>query len=241
LACGTNSCGRTVYCLPTDNSIAVEALSPSLSDTPPQAALTASGYDGVVDMAGNALDGNGDGVAQGSASDAVTGDDRYGWTFGTTGAPNLAPPTIRSTDPAAGDLAASSNLAVDRKTSATFDSVLQSSTVNTQNVIMTSNESPAAADTFWWSVTQDSLNSSGAIAAIGDDPVSGRVNIGHRIFLPATTSTTPVYQQSFKSGLQNVYQNCFNPAGSDACHADASNPNCCNGRVQAGGCTAPHP
>jgi len=240
LACGTNSCGRTVYCLPTDNSIAVEVLSPSLSDTPPQAALTASGYDGVVDMAGNALDGNGDGTAQGSASDAVTGDDRYGWTFGTAGAPNLTPPNIKSTSPIAGNLTDASNLAVDRKPTATFDSILQSSTVNTQNIIMRSNESAAMADTFWWSVSQESLNASGAPAEIGDDPVSGRVTVGHRIFLPATsTAAVPVYQTSYKSGLQNVYQNCFNPAASDACHADASNPNCCDGRVQAGGCAAP--
>jgi hypothetical protein len=241
LACGTNSCGRTVYCLPTDNSVAVEVLSPSLSDTPPQAALTASGYDGVVDMAGNALDGNGDGIAQGSAADAVAGDDRYGWTFGTAGAPNLTPPNIKTTSPTAGDLTDSSNLAVDRKPTATFDSMLQSSTVNTDNVLMTSNESAAMADTFWWSTSQEALNASGAPAAIGDAAVSGRVSVNHRIFLPATsTAAVPVYQTSFKSGLQNVYQNCYNPASSDACHASAANPNCCNGRTQAGGCTAPH-
>jgi hypothetical protein len=234
LACGTNSCGRTVYCLPNNSSIAVNVLSPTVSDTPPQAALTASGYDGIVDMAGNALDTNNDGVINSS-------DNRYGWTFGTTGAPNLTPPTIRSTSPVAGDLSDSSNLAVDRKPSATFDSILQSSTVNTDNVLMSTNENPALTDTFWWSVSQDSLNSSGAIAAIGDVPVSGRVNVDHRIFLPATsTSAVPVYQTSFKSGLQNVYQNCYNPSGSVDCHADATNPNCCNGRVQAGGCAAPH-
>jgi hypothetical protein len=211
-----------------------------LSDTPPQAALTASGYDGITDMAGNALDGNGDGIAQGSNSDAVAGDDRYGWTFGTTGAPNLTPPNIKTTSPTAGDLADSSNLALDRQPQATFDSVMQSSTVNSDNVIMRSNESAALADTFWWTLSQEALNSSGAPAAIGDVPVSGRISVNHRIFLPATsTSAVPVYQTSFKSGLQNVYQNCYNPASSDACRADASNPNCCDGRVQAGGCPAP--
>ncbi|HVM90571.1 MAG TPA: hypothetical protein VMU11_01595, partial [Verrucomicrobiae bacterium] len=234
LACGTNSCGRTVYCLPTDNSVAVEVLSPTLSDTPPQAALTASGYDGVVDMAGNALDTNNDGTVNAS-------DNRYGWTFGTTGAPNLTPPTIKSTSPSAGNLSESSNLAVDRKPTATFDSLLQSSTVNTDNVQMSTNESASMADTFWWSVSQDPLNASGALADIGDDVVAGRIDVDHRIFLPASsTGAVPVYQTSFKSGLQNVYQNCFNPAGSDACRADASNPNCCDGRVQPGGCAAPH-
>ncbi len=242
LACGTNSCGRTVYCLPTDSSIAVEAFSPSLSDTPPQAALTAFGYDGVVDMAGNALDGNGDGDAQGSVSDAVPGDDRYGWTFGTSDSPNLAAPLIRSTNPAAGDLSASSNLPLDFQPEATFDTLLQSSTVNSDSVILRTNEPAEFADTFWWTVFQEFLTAGGVPADVGDEPVNGRVTINHRLYLPATsTSATPIYQPLFRSDVQNVYQNCFNPAGSETCRADGSNPNCCDGTSQSGACAAPRP
>ncbi len=240
LACGTNSCGRTVYCLPTDSSVAVEIFSPSLSDTPPMAALTASGYDGVTDMAGNALDGNGDGTAQGSLSDAVTGDDRYGWTFGTGAAPNLAAPSIRSTVPAAGDLSSSSNVPLDQQPSAIFDSPIQSSTVNTDNVIMRTNEAAELADTFWWNVSQEFLTAAGLPAGVGDEPTQGQLSLNHRIYSAASsTSFTPVYQPLFRSGLQNVYQNCFNPAGSTDCRADGTNPNCCDGRAQPGGCAAP--
>lgn len=242
LACGTNSCGRTVYCLPTDSSIAVEAFSPSLSDTPPQAVFTASGYDGIVDMAGNALDGNGDGEAQGSVGDAVPGDDRYGWTFGTTNSPNLAAPVIRTTNPTAGDLSSSSNLPLDFKPEAVFDTILQSSTVNSDSVVLRNNEPAEFADTFWWSVSQDFLTSAGVPAEVGDEPVNGRVSINHRLYLPATsTSASPIYQPLLRSEIQNVYQNCFNPAGSDACPADGSNPNCCDGSAQSGACAAPRP
>ncbi|MEI7512808.1 MAG: pilin [Candidatus Uhrbacteria bacterium] len=232
LACGTNSCGRTIYCLPSDSSIAVNVLSPS-AGTPPQADLTASGYDGVVDMAGNALDTNNDGSINAD-------DDRYGWTFGTTGAPNLTAPKIKSTSPIAGNLGDSSNLVVDRKPNATFDSILQSSTVNSENIIMRTNEPLASADTFWWSVSQEMLNAAGTIAEIGDEPVAGLVPMSHRIFISATsTAFTPVYQSLYKSGLQNVYQNCFNPAASETCAANSTNPNCCDNRPGRLGCTAP--
>ncbi|MEK7473665.1 MAG: pilin [Patescibacteria group bacterium] len=243
LACGTNSCGRTVYCLPTDSSIAVEAFAASLSDTPPQAALTAFGFDGVVDMAANSLDGNGDGDAQGSLGDAVPGDDRYGWTFGTSDSPNLEAPLIRSTNPTAGDLTASSNLPLDFRPEATFDTILQSSTVNSDSVILRTNEPAEFADTFWWSVSQDFLTSGGVPADVGDEPVNGRVTINHRLYLPATSTLTtpPIYQPLFRSDVQNVYQNCFNPAGSETCRADGANPNCCDGTSQSGACAAPRP
>ncbi|MCK9360641.1 Ig-like domain-containing protein [Patescibacteria group bacterium] len=242
LACGTNSCGRTVYCLPTDSSIAVEAFSPSMSDTPPQAILTSIGYDGVVDMAGNGLDGNGDGDAQGSESDSIPGDDRYGWTFGTSDAPNLTPPTLRSTNPTAGDLSSSSNIPLDQKPEALFDSLLQGSTVNSETVGIRTNEPAELADTFWWSVSQDFLTAGGTPAGVGEEPVNSNVLIGHRLYAPATSTTAvPVYQPIILSGVQNVYQNCFNPAGSVDCRADSANPNCCDGSAQSGACAAPRP
>lgn len=241
LACGTNSCGSTVYCLPTDSSIAVIAKAPTLSDTPPQAFLSGSGYDGITDMVGNALDGNGDGDTQGSDGDAVPGNDDYGWTFGTRGGPNLSAPRIESTDPIAGDLVDSSNLALDHNPVANFDSVLQSSTVNSENVALQTNEPSSMADTFWWSLSQDPLTETGAVAGVGDIASKGRLTIDHRLYSPATSTTpgavVPTYQPVLRSGLQNVYQNCFNPAGSDRCPADSRDPNCCDGRAQSGACS----
>jgi len=242
LACGTNSCGSTVYCLPTDASIAVIAHAPTLSDTPPQAFLSGSGYDGITDMVGNALDGNGDGDTQGSDADAVPGNDDYGWSFGTRGAPNLEAPRIDSTDPIAGDLIDSSNLPLDSSPSADFDSVLQSSTVNSDTVVMQSNEPADMADTFWWSLSQDPLTAAGAVAGVGDIATKGRLTIDHRLYSPASSTApgavVPTYQPVIHSGVQNVYQNCFNPAASASCAAGSSNPNCCDGRPQAGGCAA---
>ncbi len=241
LACGTNSCGSTVYCLPTDASIAVIARAPTLSDTPPQAFLSGSGYDGITDMVGNALDGNGDGDAQGSDADSTPGNDNYGWSFGTRGAPNLSAPRIESTDPIAGDLVDSSNLPLDSNPTADFDSVLQSSTVNSDTVEIQTNEPSSMADTWWWSLSQDPLTETGALAGVGDIATKGRLTIDHRLYSPASSTAPgavqPTYQPIVHSGVQNVYQNCFNPAASDRCTADSSEPNCCDGVSQSGVCS----
>jgi hypothetical protein len=242
LACGTNSCGTTVYCLPTDASIAVIAKAATLSDTPPQAFLSGSGYDGVVDMVGNSLDGNGDSDSQGSDTDSIAGNDDYGWTFGTAGEPNLAAPRIESTDPIAGDLADSSNLPLDSNPTADFDSVLQSSTVNSETVELQTNEPSSMADTFWWALYTDPLTAAGAIAGVGDIATKGRLTIDHRLYTPASSTApgavVPTYQPIIHSGVQNVYQNCFNPAASDRCSADSREPNCCDGVSQSGACSA---
>lgn len=242
-SCGTNSCGSTVYCLPTNSAISVIAKSPSLSDNPPMAAVSGSLYDGVVDLAGNSLDGNGDGEAQGSDSDAVTGNDDYGWTFQTTDRPNLESPVIRSTTPRAGDSAASSNLSVDAKVEATFDSPLRSSTVNSNEILMRNNEPVRMADTFWWATSYQPLTAGGSVAGVGDTATQGKVSVEHRLFVSATgtgsAAIVPIYQPVMGSGIQNIYQNCYVPAGSVSCVASAQNPNCCDGRPQAGGCAAP--
>ncbi|MCE9586621.1 Ig-like domain-containing protein [Candidatus Uhrbacteria bacterium] len=241
LACGTNSCGSTVYCLPRDSSIAVIAKAPTLSDTPPQAFLSGSGYDGIVDMVGNALDGNGDGDAQGSDTDSTPGNDDYGWTFGTESEPNLSAPRIESTDPIAGDLIDSSNQPLDKNPVANFDSVLQSSTVNSETVEIQSNEPSSMADTWWYSLSQDPLTDAGVVAGVGDIATKGRLTVDHRLYSPATSTgpgaVAPTYQPIIHSGVQNVYQNCFNPAASDRCTANSTEPNCCDGNSQTGACS----
>lgn len=242
-SCGTNSCGSTIYCLPASTAIAVVAKAATLSDNPPTAAVSGSLYDGIVDLASNSLDGNGDNQAQGSDSDAVAGNDDYGWTFQTTDRPNLDAPVIRSTNPRAGDAGASSNLSVDAMIDATFDTPLRASTVNSDEVVLQTNEPARMADTFWWSASYQPLTSAGSVAGVGDTTSLGKITIDHRLFVAATgtgaTAIVPIYQPVLNSGIQNLYQNCYVPAASVSCAANTQNPNCCNGRPQAGGCVAP--
>jgi len=230
LSCGTNSCGRTVYCLPSESSVSVIAHAATLSDTPPLAFFTSSGYDGITDIAGNSLDGNGNSTAEGR------GTDDYGWTFATQLDPNLDAPRIRSTLPLPG----ASNIPVDQEPQAVYDSVLQSSTVNSDNVFISTNEPASSADTFWWSVRQEVLTPDGTVAAPGDPAIQGRISISHRLYVPADDAGggTPIYQPTMLSGIQNIYQNCFNPASSDSC---TGSPNCCDEHPQSTECAAPTP
>lgn len=234
VSCGTNSCGRSVFCLPSDSTVTVLAKAARLTTTPPIAELTGSGYDGIVDMVGNSLDGNGDGTAQGPGSD-----DKL-WSFGTQSAPNLAAPRILNTDPVAGDRSRSSNLSVDHVPSAEFDSILQSSTVNSDSVEMRTNEPLALQDTFWWTPRSELLTADGRlVAASGDVAARTRTRIDHRLYLPAASSTDiPEYDPFILSDVQNVYQNCFNPSSSDSCRGT---PYCCDGRPSTEACTFPTP
>ncbi len=63
-----NSCGEQVFCLPKNVKLSVRAMAASIGSTGP----TAIASDGIVDMADNSLDGNGDGTAQGRPSSVQT-------------------------------------------------------------------------------------------------------------------------------------------------------------------------
>lgn len=119
-ACGTNSCGNTIYCLPPNEDITATVLAASLyvptcapSDplnNPSRACSPVPGvglYDGVVDMADNSLDGGvnssnelvfptGNGKADGPPAD------NRAWNFSTNDTIVIGAPVISSVKPAPG-------------------------------------------------------------------------------------------------------------------------------------------
>jgi hypothetical protein len=220
VSCGINSCGRQVFCLPASSTISVIARAATLSPTPPQAAIVRGLFDGIVDAAWNSLDGNANGTGEGP------GRDDYSVTFSTTDRPNLSAPIIRQITPGPN----TGSIPPDQQPTARFDSILQASTVVTQNVKILTNE--ADPDVFWWVPRVETLTGDGRLATPGTIPAASRITIPHRIYM-ATSSRTfvPEYYPSVYSGVQNLYQNCFNPASSnnatDAPQTCAGSPNCC--------------
>jgi len=108
--CGKNACGGDVFCLPGNANIGVLAKAATLeSVNKPTAIFTVDGFDGLVDMADNSLDGNLDGVAKGQGTtpynlnenfidnkyviNAQQGDN-VRWTFYTNNIIDLVPPEI---------------------------------------------------------------------------------------------------------------------------------------------------
>lgn len=219
LACGVNSCGRQIFCLPSDSAIRVNAKAATLETTSSsQAAIVSGLYDGLVDAASNSLDGNANDRAEGPPTDS------YGYSFTTLTNPDRSPPFIRGFSPAP----ETGLIPVDQAPSADFNSVLQSSTVNSGNIQLVTNEPPS--DTFWFRPRMQNLIA-GLPAMLGQTPSSSRALIDHRVYAAATARFNPEYYPEIGSGVQNIYQNCFSPTASDnttrECRGTADRPNCC--------------
>jgi hypothetical protein len=230
VSCGKNSCGRDLFCLPGGTSIDAIVKAASLDGAGPAAQFTQSGYDGVTDVVGNSMDGNADGKAQGP------GADDYSWAFGTSNDVNRDPPVIEATMPTADPTdPGQSNIDPFAPVTARFNSLLQSSTVNTDNAYIQSQEGAAAADTFWWTTGVDTLTSANQpVVGPQDVPAKAVAVINHRQFAKTTE-----YDPFLLSGIQNQYQNCFNPASGPACPVGAGGPNCCQGTRQNPDCKFP--
>jgi hypothetical protein len=226
-ACGRNSCGRDMFCLPLNAVIDAIVRAATLNGTGPAAQFLQSGYDGVVDVAGNSLDGNRDGTTQGQ------GADDYAWSFGTSDIVNRNAPVIESTNPPADPAdPGQSNIDPFAPVTARFDSLLQSSTVNTSNAYILTKEPPQLDDTFWWQTAVRALTSANTpVVALTDIAAKGEVILSHRMYASSTE-----YDPYFLSGIQNAYQNCFNPASGPACPLGPGGQNCCQGTRQAANC-----
>ncbi|MCX6784614.1 MAG: Ig-like domain-containing protein [Candidatus Komeilibacteria bacterium] len=80
-----NSCGRDVFCLPGDKNLSVLALAAAVNAVTHE---TTDLMSGLSDAAGNSLDGNRNGLAEGPAND------NYRWQFATNNELDLEPPKI---------------------------------------------------------------------------------------------------------------------------------------------------
>lgn len=234
LKCGTNSCGKDVFCLPGAKSIQITAKAATLDPTAkPQAQATTSGYDGVVDVVGNSLDGNKTSGAEGPPAD------NYVWSFGTTDSLKLAPPQIETTIPGTTS-GKNSNVPLDQAVEAGFDTRLQASTLTTENArIEPRGPGEKNPDTFWWTVGMKLLTASGldisTVTGTAPIPFKSAIVIQHRPYLPSGTGLAKLnfYNPFITSGIQDEYQNCFNPAGKCGTGTGAT---CCNGRPQDAPC-----
>lgn len=231
--CGTNSCGETIYCLPGGESITATVYSATpTSATDPTASIFP--YDGVVDTSGNSLDGNGDG--------SVGTDDDYAWGFTTTNDINLDGPAIESITPNIEE----ENVDLDQSVQITFDSILDSSTANSTNIVMTNKEMTSGdSHEMWYSFDTTSLTSDGDEVLVDSQvPAKTLVTISHGTFLASdpAVSLSYMYGVSANQGVRNEYQNCLVPGeGPDSvggsCGTTTAVPYCCNGVAQATACT----
>lgn len=226
-ACGTNSCGETIYCLPGNDAITVTAYAATTEIDPPQA--DAFPYDGVADTSANSLDANNDGVA---------GDD-YAWSFSTTDEINLEGAAVQEIAPNILE----EGVALDQDITVLFDDIMMSSTISSETISMeNSEETSGSSHEMWYAFAADSLDADGAVVVATEQaPTQTRATINHGVFLESTGGLTYYYGVVVGQGVKNQYQNCYSPAegttqDGGACAVDSNSPSCCNGTAQSASC-----
>ncbi|MBU1033023.1 MAG: MMCAP2_0565 family pilin-like conjugal transfer protein [Patescibacteria group bacterium] len=220
--CGVNSCGNDVFCLPGDATLEVTAKAATLSELPPMAQLTESGFDGITDIVGNSLDGNANDMAEGQPNDDFV------WSFGTSNDIKLTPPKIEATVPSASTGPEQSNRPLDEDVTARFDTLMQSSTFRSEAAyIEPKGPGENDPDTFWFFVGMQLLNSDDNPVQQGEIAEKAQLVIEHRPYMPSGVLPEELnyYNPYLLSDLQDAYQNCFNPATSGQCKGV---PSCCN-------------
>lgn len=230
--CATNSCGQKVFCLPAKTLVEIRAKSAILLKNADGKIENAQldpkfGYSGVADTSNNALDGGGKNAATpwtgttGGAPQGTPQDDFF-MNFTTTDAVKSSAPAVVALEP---QYYASSKsdptLDVKSPVSATFDSVMKATTFDD---IALNAKNPKAQAGFW---------KSGANIKITINKVEQTVTkltVDHVAF-----AKNSAYAVSIPSTVQDIYQNCFLPAGGLQCNPDPTQGtySCCNG-VAAG-------
>jgi len=209
-ACGTNTCGGEVFCLPGGVDIDVTVRAATMRSGEEPAAVFP--YNGIVDMAGNSLDGNDDDTAQGPP------DDNYEWSFSTSNNVYIAPPGVDSVNPGPGE----SGVAPDLPVEIVWDVLMSLSSMNGANIMLGDNRTDDLS--VWYTLDSDSLAEDGSPAEGGIPPHHTKTSIRHGIFLEETQ-----YYPEIFSEVKDVYQNCFSPAATRNCPKDRSGaPWCCD-------------
>jgi hypothetical protein len=179
-------------------------------------------YNGVVDMASNSLDGNADDEAQGPP------DDNYVWAFSTNNTIQLEPPGIDSVSPQPSESGISPDLPLTIK----WDTLMSFSSLNSSNIMLSSSEEQYPV---WFTLDSDNYD-------IEDQLVEGEMiphhtitDVMHGLFLEET-----VYFPEVFFDVQDVFQNCFNPASTRDCPKDREfAPWCCDREASTSRTTGP--
>jgi hypothetical protein len=212
-ACGTNSCGQTIYCLPGDKQIKA-FINAATFDANTVSAIFP--YDGVVDMADNSFDGNANGTAQGPQAQsglppynangqthAGEGDDYY-WLFNTNNTIDTTPPKIDLVSPMVGG----SGVDLLAIPEATFSKLLMSSSLNSSSI----NFKSSGAAYNYWITKSDNFSDKKTTAHINHDQFNENTN----------------YAVQFNAGVKDIYQNCYTPCSGLGI---TGTPSCCNGQA----------
>lgn len=217
--CGINSCGQDVFCLPenTDWSATVKSINPDPD-------YVVFPYSGIVDMADNPLDGDGNGVVDyiAKTEDTPAETDDYIWEFSTNDTIDLTPPKIEKlihhykdessadivSPPLVGEVDVIDNVHLKEPIEIYFSKLMMSSTINNSNIFIGDprpevipDGATEAVPWYGWFLPSSS-NISEEID--GQNVSKTCVYFKHAIFYENSG-----YYPSISSRLKDIYQNCF--------------------------------
>jgi len=189
-----NSCGNPVYCLPANQDFEVTAKADTIPFT----------LAGITDAAGNSLDGDSDGVAEGPPTD------NYVWNFSTNDELDLTPPVLVALDPQDEE----TNIPLNTEVIAEFNEAISGSSVNTTNYILLyddiactdSDPQVAQPDQFGQYPNMPSWCWPGGFGAEVQNSNQAR------LWTYGNLESFNRYNPRVLSYVQDMYQNCFSPS-----------------------------
>ena len=223
-ACAQDPCGNTIYCLPGDASILATAKAAAIDpNNKPQAKLVGGRFNGLVDAAGNSLDGNGENGAEGPDAD------NFSWPFLTRDAIDMVPPSIASISPKM--LASLREVSPTAPALVTFSRQMKTSTLTNSSLQLW----PDPFYDFWFVVRSEIVD--GKTQSAIQHPMLVQTEDGGWNYYPVVT------HQARGDNQVCLYPSVGPESGTNqgACKvsADPKKPYCCDGSPQEGPCRAP--
>ncbi len=240
--CGVNPCGQPIFCLPANDLLTITAKSATIDPAnAPQILPTNFRPDGVVDMAGNALNGGGELKLIGSQITLVPGiktktqweTDKtlanFFWKFNTSANLDTHAPFVINIQPNIN----AEGISSDAPITVTFNKSMLISTFN--QIILKTNK----YFNVWYTPAAHNFKSDETLAGLTDVIHHSQAELLHGPFWKRPANSTEVnasYFTFFDSRVSDIYQNCFYKAVGPGCTAAQLNdPNrsCYNGAVSA--------
>ncbi|HOZ53104.1 MAG TPA: pilin [bacterium] len=257
--CGVNGCGEDIFCLPPMSDIRIELVAASLFNCQGDSAncsnkapfstcsdnICVNGenkryplsnmtlMNGIMDAAGNSLDGNSDNYSYGPVSyynknlahNPLSGDS-FRWSFWTSNKIETAPPVIESITPGIN----ASSVDIYSPVIINFNKLMMGSTLKSGNTLV-GGKSHRLINLISGQLVGYWISSENKDVSPADgEPDKTTAYINHARFFELAD-----YTAQAGSGVRDIYQNCFKPSAGPGegvntlCAPTALQPFCCNG------------